>query len=80
MNGICVVTALRQTGRVAMVEPETTVRLETGHSRTSRGTIGGTFTAEDIVETTVGPYRAVPALHGGAGTGLGLGNAAHLGR
>lgn len=39
----------------------------TGDSRTSRSTIGGTFIAEAIGETTVGPYRAVlPRITGQA--------------
>lgn len=38
-----------------------------GDSRTSRSTIGGTFTAEAIGETTVGPHRAVlPRITGRA--------------
>lgn len=38
-----------------------------GDIRTSRSTIGGTFTAQAIAETTVGPYRAIiPRITGQA--------------
>lgn len=38
-----------------------------GDSRTSRSTIGGTFTAQAIAETTVGPHRAlIPRITGSA--------------
>ncbi|PKP75198.1 MAG: hypothetical protein CVT84_04275 [Alphaproteobacteria bacterium HGW-Alphaproteobacteria-6] len=95
-NAICVVTALLETGRVKMAEPETLVRLDTAaglvvaRARCENGRClsvsldnvaafvvaldapvrtgrFGTFTAELIGETMVGPCRAVlPRITGQA--------------